>query len=79
MNRRSSYSTVAIDHEFVYIQDCNGPLSVTNDAEVVVAELLKTYPNKRIMYEDSEGNWDELVHNGSHFTDFRPGHPPYFS
>lgn len=79
MNSRASYSTVAVDHEFVYIEDCNGPLSVTNDAEAVVAELLKTYPNKRIMYQDSEGQWDELVHNGQRFTDFRPGHRPNFS
>jgi len=78
MRSRSNYSTVAIDHEFVYIQDCNGPVSVTNDAEAVVMELVDAYPGKRIMYEDSDGQWDELVHDGNQFVDFRPGHPPHF-
>jgi hypothetical protein len=76
MNRRASYSVFCADQDFVYIIDQNGPLSVTNGAEAVVAELIPNYPGKRIMYRDSESQWDELCHDGTQFTDFAPGHPP---
>lgn len=33
------------------------------------------YPNRRIIYQDSMGNWDELLHEGGRFTAFAPARP----
>lgn len=49
--------------------------SVTNDAEAVVYELMNKYafpPNIRIVYKDSDGRWDELLHDGDQFSGFGP-------
>ena len=50
--------------------------TVTNAAEEVVAELFAagSLPEgRRLFYFDSEGERDELVHQGSVFVGFRPG------
>lgn len=62
-----------------------GGLSVTNDAEGVVDDVLRQYhPNfpgtarygarngVRIFYRDSCGNVDELLNDGDRFTGFAP-------
>lgn len=72
MKRRAHYEFVAIASDHVVIEDRNGPLSVTNDAENVVAELLSKFGNKRIFYYDTMGNRDELCHDGKKFTHFAP-------
>lgn len=71
---RSSYSMVDSPkpEEAVFLVDNDGPLSVTNDAERVVAEVLAAHPGRRIFYRDSMGSWDELKHNGEAFTGFAP-------
>lgn len=71
---RSSYEIRQVDGDFVWIVDLDleGARSVTNDAELVVAELAKVYGDRRIIYRDSMGNWDELQHDGERFTGFRP-------
>jgi hypothetical protein len=59
----------------VFLEDlCNelGTMSITNDAEAVVEHVLKMYPGHRIFYRDTDGNWDELVHNGKAFCSFAP-------
>jgi hypothetical protein len=62
---------------WVLIEDLNGPMSVTNDAEAVVQDiLLRGYLRSRILYRDSAGQWDELLHNGIEFTGFGPGYTP---
>jgi hypothetical protein len=50
-------------------------MSVTNDAEYVVAEVVKQCGNKtaRVIYRDSDGRWDELVHDNGVFVRFAPG------
>lgn len=60
--------------EVVFIKDmCTGEqLSVTNGAEEVVLELNGLYPDARIIYRDTEGHWDELVHDQGFFQYFRP-------
>ena len=61
----------------VLIEDLNGPMSVTNDAEAVVQDiLLRGYLRSRILYRDSAGQWGELIHNGQKFTGFGPGYTP---
>lgn len=69
---RSSYEVTKVTTDTVFLVDLNVGKSVTNDAENVVAEILTEYGNKRIIYRDSDGHWDELVHNGSKFTNFAP-------
>lgn len=78
---RASYRIVGRDWangtKAVLIEDLNGRLSVTNDAEAVVAELLAGgYQDFRIIYKDSQGDWDELLHDGTQFTGFGPGYTP---
>jgi len=68
--RRSTYSVRNASTEKVFIVDHDGPLSVTNDAEAVCAELNEEYPGRRIIYRDTDGNWDELVHENGRFIKF---------
>ena len=57
----------------------SGFSSVTNDAEAVVrtvlriAEQLQEPKDCRIFYFDSDGRLDELCHDGTNFTGFKPG------
>ena len=61
------------DSDKVFIVDCNeGACSVTNDAEEVVKFVHRYYPRKRIIYHDSDGQWDELGHVNGVFVDFLP-------
>jgi hypothetical protein len=53
-----------------------GKMSVTNTAEAVVKELLIAYPGHRIAYMDTEGQIDELRHDGVSFTGFGHGFVP---
>lgn len=47
--------------------------TVTNDPEGVVAGLHQAYPGYRIIYQDTEGKWDELTHdNAGNFANFLP-------
>lgn len=71
-----SYSVRNADHEkkIVYIIDnCDGR-SVTNSAEDVIYNLNIQYPGFRVIYRDTEGCWDELVHDfDGTFVGFKPG------
>jgi len=69
---RARYDVVSITPEIVTVQDENGPVSVTNDAETVVREVAEQYPGKRIWYFDSDGNLDELLHDNGVFKGFAP-------
>jgi len=55
----------------VWIVDTNGQKSVTNDSEAVCTVLQRSYPNHRIIYRDSSGDWDELAHDRGWFIGFR--------
>lgn len=53
-----------------------GKMTVTNDAEEVVAELHRQdiLGGRRLFYHDSEGQLDELRHDGNgKFLGFSPG------
>lgn len=73
-NMKADYRVVDQTDEAVFIEDLNrGNMSITNDAEAVVENLLHVYGiTRRIIYKDSEGRWDELVHDGDKFVDFAP-------
>jgi len=74
MRRHADFRVVAETDEFVFIEDMNlSNVSVTNEAEYVVQSVLSAHGNRRrIVYNDSEGQWDELVHDGKQFVDFSP-------
>ena len=56
----------------VWIEDLVGSFSVTNDAEAVCRHLQHDFPGYRIIYRDTDGNWDELKHCGAEFQGFAP-------
>lgn len=72
--KRASYSEWAVTPGFVFITDnCKPNLpSITNAAETVVEDCLARYGERRIVYRDSEGRWDELLHTGIQFRGFAP-------
>lgn len=82
MTRQANFILFSIKRDAVLIKDV-GPwtecLSVTNDAEAVVARLVRGFvgfrlkPGQRLFYIDSEGSLDEITHEDGCFTGFRPG------
>lgn len=71
----SDYHIVQIHLDIVFVRDMDkGRMSVTNDAVSVCKEIHAVYPNHRIVYRDSVGDWCELVHSNGEFI----GYKPYF-
>jgi hypothetical protein len=69
---RSSYCVDRVEPDAVYIIDLDEGMSVTNNAEAVVLDLFLKYGERRIIYRDTDGRWDELLHDKGHFTGFGP-------
>ena len=70
------------DQHIAYIVDRDaGGKSITNDAEWVVEQVVASLRRRgcdkagswRIVYRDTGGRWDELVHDDGVFKAFRPG------
>jgi hypothetical protein len=73
MVRAVSWSLVKLTPEIVFIEDDNRDgMSVTNAAEAVCRQCFADYGARRIVYKDSEGRWDELVHERGRFIRFAP-------
>lgn len=73
---RADYRMDRVTDNAVFITDLNqGGMSVTNDADAVVAEIFVDFGNKRIFYVDSDNNHDELVHHLGRFHTFKSGWP----
>jgi hypothetical protein len=70
---KASYRVDWCQGGFVHITDLNVGKSVTNDAEAVVREIFANYGNQRIIYVDTMGCTDELLHSKGVFTGFAPG------
>jgi hypothetical protein len=59
--------------EILYIEDVNdGGMSITNAAEHVCDLIHHLHGNLRIVYRDTMGRWDELVHDAGVFLRFAP-------
>lgn len=69
---RALYELISHNDHYVVIDDLDGAVSVTNDAEAVVKELLEKFPGRRLYYYDTMGHRDELCHDGTKFTHFLP-------
>lgn len=58
---RADYEIVRVEEDRIFIADLDlGNRSVTNDAENVYQEIQNHFPGKRLIYRDSEKNWDEI-------------------
>lgn len=60
MSRTRSSFTTTVQGEFAVLVDLDGEVSITNDAEAVVALVFEKTRCKRIIYRDTQGQWDEL-------------------
>ena len=72
----SIYRVVQTTPQIVWLIDegHDGHMSVTNDAERVCHELYQRFGNRRFIYRDSDGRWDEMVHDGEgYFRAFKAG------
>jgi len=67
--------TVEQDGDVLLIRDLDrGGRSVTNDADGVIMDLAARgllHDGMRVIYQDSSGEWDEMLHRGGLFSTFR--------
>lgn len=78
MGRPAFYEVTSSTPDTLTIRDLGGDgrLTVTNDAERVVADLYgdDLLGSRKLLYYDSSGDLDELVHDGrGRFLGFAPG------
>lgn len=72
----SNWSVVLDLGKWMVIRDEGGPhVSVTNDAEGVVALLVDRLKGRRLFYIDSSGDVDELLVAEGKFAGFQSGAP----
>lgn len=74
-NRCPEYDIVDNKPGALMIFDNNKGRSITNDAELILADLKNIYPNLKelaIAYRDTCGIWDGLAHNDGVFVGFFP-------
>jgi hypothetical protein len=73
---RAKYSVELRDGILVLVDANAGDRSITNDAEAVIADLAQQYDlaftNYAVIYRDTDGIWDELVHADGRFAGFQP-------
>ncbi len=72
IHNHATWTILRADASAMWIEDLDEGKSITNDAEWVVQILHAKYPDRRIFYKDTMGNWDELVHNDGVFSGFKP-------
>lgn len=69
----ADYRIETVCFELVVLRDLDmGNVSVTNDAAAVVRAVAKEYPDRRIFYYDSSGDFAEMLHDDGAFTGFAP-------
>ena len=60
MSRTRSSFTTSLEDGVAILIDLDGEVSVTNDAENVVREVYDQTRCTRIIYRDTQNDWDEL-------------------
>jgi len=71
MKNHAEYEIVSVSSQQIRIKDMDrGKISVTNDAEWVVQQLLTSFGPREIVYQDSDGEWGKLLHDGVTFTGY---------
>lgn len=79
-NLRCDFEWVNITDDIIFIRDANlGRMSVTNDAEEVYRWINKVvYPGRRVVYQDSDGEWSEIMSvAGGRPTEWRIVYKPW--
>ena len=76
--RTADFDIAHVTEDIVYLVDLNqGGVSIANDAQEVVAEMMQRFHSpRRIVYRDTLNEWGELVHDGERFTGFQPFDDP---
>lgn len=76
---RCEFSVARVMEGTIYLTDSDNPgtVSMTNDAESVCRWAHSQYPGKRVMYRDSDGVWDQMVHVDGIFMKFQMGNSPH--
>ncbi|WP_290687626.1 MULTISPECIES: hypothetical protein [unclassified Haematobacter] len=69
---KASFAFLKIENGILYLQDLDRGRSMTNDAEAVVEWAMQRYPKARIAYQDTAGDWGEMLHDGAQFRGFAP-------
>jgi hypothetical protein len=74
----AEFSIEAETPDYIFIADTGHThaRTITNDAEFVVETLVRenALRERRLFYQDSEGQIDELAHTGKRFLEFHAGH-----
>lgn len=74
---RHGHTVPIITDSYIYLEDCNNGLSITNSAEDIVIELEDKIDdglkNRRIFYKDTTGTIDEILVKYGLFLDFKSG------
>lgn len=68
--RLSNFDVVEYDtkNHIVYIRDLDtGGMSITNNAEAVYQYIRTYYGAVRVVYQDTLGNWDEIVQQAGEY------------
>lgn len=76
MLNRSDYMLWRETVGYVIIKDSNkGDMSVTHDADNIVAELSVFLKGRKLYYYDTDNNLDEIVIRNGKFAGFKTGGP----
>src|SRR5699024_4495950 len=74
---RAQFNLVSVSQALVILVDCDTGVTITNDAEAVVA-WLDAYIDggigpRLVFYRDTAGRFDQLQVRGGRFGGFKPG------
>lgn len=67
-----TFSIYEVTDDAIFITDNDDGVTITNNAEGVVRDIWHRYGDLRIVYRDTMGNWDELVHVKGVFLHYAP-------
>jgi hypothetical protein len=68
----AAFYVVDMTDDKLFIVDLELGKTITNDAEAVCRQCQKLAPGHRIIYRDTDRNWDELQHINGEFIGFAP-------
>lgn len=72
---RCHFSSVRASADYIALKDDDIGVSMTNDAENVIAWLAyhcQLPEHRRVFYRDTMGRWNEMVHKDGRFVGFKP-------
>lgn len=78
--RKSDFEILEYDkvHHIVYLRDLDrGGMSITNDAEQVYQYIRNFYGGVRVVYQDSMGEWTEILQTPGQLGDWRIAFAPW--